>query len=182
MPHVKEPFTLSCINTLTNGPLCQETCLLSSSVFATRKGSNQHIQKWVQCKLYYCKFGNFREGTRMLSFCKNKTHVNWRNHSVVHWCRYIMSKSRISSVANMYFNAIHENIILAKISKSTVHTNVCHWSNLQYYMFLIWPSTKVAQKISFSITKVPLGLKFRWAIQAHHGHLVCLSGLTVKPL
>ena len=31
-----------------------------------------------------------------------------------------MSKSRILSVANMYFNAIRENKILAKISESPV--------------------------------------------------------------
>ena len=33
---------------------------------------------------------------------------------------YIMPKSRISNVANMYFNASRENKILAKISEFTV--------------------------------------------------------------
>ena len=74
----------------------------------------------------YCKFGNFREGfyfSRNFAYAKFreiKTLAKWHNQSVIYLYMYIMHKSRISLVANMSFNAIHENKILAKISKFTV--------------------------------------------------------------
>ena len=54
------------------------------------------------------------------NFREIKTLAKWQNHSVVYWYMYIMPRSRIPNVANMPFNAIRENKILAKISEFTV--------------------------------------------------------------
>ena len=66
-------------------------------------------------------------------FCENKTLAKWQNHSVVYRYRYIMPKSRISNVANMPFNAIRENKILAKISGFTVMHSVISLTDAPSY-------------------------------------------------
>ena len=56
----------------------------------------------------YCNFGNFREG---FIFAKlfDKTIAKQQKLFVLYWCRNIMPKSRISTMANMSFKAIRKN-------------------------------------------------------------------------
>ena len=51
---------------------------------------------------------------------------------------YIMPQSRIPNVANMPFNAIRENKILAKISEYPVLKTLKHHWFLQYISYMRW--------------------------------------------
>ena len=79
----------------------------------------------------------FRETSHMRSFEKLKPSRNGRISLSFIDNMYIMHKSRISNVANMSFNAIRENKILAKIYEFTVMPFNWPFAFICMYLMLI---------------------------------------------
>ena len=119
----------------------------------------------------------FSRNFALAKFRENKILTHWQSHYAVYWYKKNTPLTRIFNVANMCFNAIRVNKILAKISEFTACYNVYQDQDQLYFGNWLWCYRQFQWTIRFDDEDV--FCKFWWRRRLRHVFQTFISKIDV---